>query len=69
MLGQLNVTTHMRVYCAGPPHNHAHFIFDGYATEHHVEGIVRAAGFRQTPDGRWWCGQHKPRTTKKGNAS
>lgn len=53
------VETVVRVYCAGPSHNHHVILFDGHVTPERVEGVIRADGFRQSKDGRWWCQDHR----------
>jgi len=67
-LSGIDVQTVIRAYCAGPSHNHHRIVIDGRASERETEHAVRLAGFRQTPDGRWWCKIHLPAHTNGSQA-
>jgi hypothetical protein len=56
--GSMTITTEVRVVCAGPSHNHRRVVLAGQATTDLIEGVLRHEGWRQGPDGRWWCPEH-----------
>jgi hypothetical protein len=52
------VTTDVRVFCAGPSHNHHQIVFGGLVDDLVIESAIVRAGFRKSSDGRWWCEKH-----------